>query len=212
MKSFLFPGLLILATLNTSAAFRQFPEHNISVVIPDGFTEMETSRVPAGYLAMYANGNPADEGTKTVIGFELMRGTIGRDPLTTADLPQSHRAAGFTVGKIKWRDYFVDTINGVVDQEGGAVATIAAQVPIAPKAFQITIAGPVAEKTQINKIAASVVGSVIGNSNWDGPVMRKMSVQERTASFVKGIMGLALICGAAIYIYRRCSKKKAATD
>ncbi len=213
MKRFYSLCLLSLACLTASGStFRQFPEHNISVVIPDGFTEVQAAQVPAGYLAMYANGDPAVEGPKTVIGFELMRGTIGRDPLTTAHLPQSHRDAGFTVGKIKWRGYLVDTINGVVDQEGGAVVSIAAQVPLAPKALQISFAGPVAEKAEINKVAASVVGSVMGVSNWDGPVMRKMSIQERTASFVKGLLGLVFICGLAIYIYRKKFKKVPAAE
>lgn len=213
MKCF-YLGLLLGLTALTAggSTFRQFPEHNISVVIPDGFTEVEAAQVPAGYLAMYATGNPAEEGPRTVIAFELMRGTIGRESMTTAHLPQSHRDAGFTFGRIKWRDHVVDTINGVIEQDGGAVATVAAQVPLAPKALQISFAGPVAAKAEINKVAASVVGSVTGVSNWDGPVMRKMSLEERVVSLVRGLVGLTLICGAAIYIYRRCSKKKPEGD
>jgi len=201
--------LLVPALVATAETFRQFPEHQFSLVLPSGFTELKGNRVPVGLEAVYIDGDPDDGQAHIVISIQMMNGSIGQDShLTKEQIPQNLREKGFSVGRLKWRDHSIDSINGQLTQSGIDLITIAAQVPLAPRALQLNFAGPLAQKEKIESLAQKTVASVIGLSNWEGPVMRKLSTTERIVSLIKGLAGLFITCAVVILLYRVIRKKK----
>lgn len=210
MKKYLALFCFCAAALHARAeGFRQFPEHQMSLVVPKGFTEFKSDRAPANALAVYTNGDPNAGKPFQLFSLEMLGGTIPKNShLELNQLPKAVRDQGLTLGRMRWSGYSVDILEGVVTQNGQTMATVVAQIPLAPRALQISFAGPADQRADLQKLANQVVGSVIGLSNWDGPVMRKLSMAERAEKLTSGLLSLGLICAAAIYIYRRFRKKK----
>jgi hypothetical protein len=66
----------------------------------------------------------------------------------------------------KWRGLKVDAIVAVVTQNGITMVVYTIQIPLAPYAIQLGIAGPEPLRTDVEQLADNVLASFDGRTNW----------------------------------------------
>jgi hypothetical protein len=194
----------VISLRGEASTFRRFPEEGFSLVIPDGFSELTGSRVPAGARAAYAEGDIRDGRAHAVIALQILNGLIGKDEHLTADqLAHAHPGIEWSVGRMTWKKHAIDSFGAVMTQNGIQLFSIAAQVPLAPKALQITVVGPLDQKDAISADAARLVSSVTGETNWEGPVLAPVNTWKAVQGIVVSLIELAVVCAFVVLVYRR---------
>lgn len=209
-----FPLTLLLVSSVSAETFRHFEEHGASLVVSDGFVEVAPERVPEGLETLFLNGDPDDDIPDMGISVQMLNGTIAPNThLALSDIPQELRDQGYSVERMKWRNFSIDAIKATVMQSGIKVSSIVVQVPLEPKALQLGFAAPSDRMAELEAIATKTVLSVVGSTNWEGaPLPRKLSTSERVVSGVKGLVQLALVCTVVIFLVRRFRKKKSTSE
>jgi hypothetical protein len=100
-----------------------------------------------------------------MISLQDLGGTIGREDLSK----KQDKPAGVTLEKTHWQSFDIDVFK--VEETTGKVTniTLNAQVPLKPRAIQVSVMGPAAEEASLRQEMQAIVTSVAGTSNWLTP-------------------------------------------
>lgn len=156
-----------------------------SLTIPDRYTELPKT---PGALYSFAHGVSTDADFSAV-QIQDLGGTIGNEPIDSAAAERGARDSvkgtgvevlGFDVRKVHWKTFDLDVVISRMRKDDKSVVALATQVPLAKKAIQIVIGGPVSETDRLSAELTEIVSSIEGESNW-------LSAAERSERIGKGL-------------------------
>ena len=182
--------LLLLPSL-ASAARVEDANLGFTIEIPEGF-EPDPAMLAANRYFVHAFArDDAGGGLSTIIVIERMRGTIGRERLDPAKLPQGFKGKLFTA---KWNEFDVEALELPEELNGVPTVNYNAQVPLKREAIQLRVVGPRSKDKELRALLEQLLGGLKGETNWTIPATP--SAAARGAEHGRLIAGL-LVCAAA---------------
>jgi hypothetical protein len=142
--------------------------------VPQGYRDFPAGRSGPKVLHAFATGEPSAEGTR-LLRVEALGGVIGRGELDRPVVEQAARDSvkglsvevrGFEYAKLRWKSFDCDLVVTRLGAGGREVVTLGAQVPLAPEAIQLYLAGPAADEAELRATLQTLLGSLEGRSNW----------------------------------------------
>lgn len=140
----------------------EVPETSASFDLPGGYVDIPAgTRLPnaakQGFIRPMT-GEPSRMLLVAVLG-----GTLNRQHLRAEDLPPG---AGRSLGRFSWRGIEIDGVRLLEQSEAGPYVTWHVQIPLRPKALQLSFSGAAAQEAEIRKTADTVLASLDGPSTW----------------------------------------------
>ena len=131
--------------------------------IPDTFVETsEFSKKPETLYAFKQNSPPV------FIVISEVPGAIGQDNAGLAEAAAKRDGKPFV---LPWKTFELIGLELSSEQSGMNVAAFFAQVPLLPRAIQVSVLGPPTEQEQLKSLLKQVVRSVDGETNWLPPAL-----------------------------------------
>jgi hypothetical protein len=165
-----------------------------SYVVPEGFEELPP---PPGTLHVYRRFIGPDPLDATLFSVEAMRGTIGRDLITPAELEAMRARMPVNLGHAPWKGFTLETFEMRLEKEGHQMFSIATQVPLEPVALQLDFAAPIGLEAELRKDQARVLASLEGKSTWLTEGERVEALAEGTWKMGRTLGALAALVIAA---------------
>jgi hypothetical protein len=136
---------------------------NLTLDIPAGFAEFPAAKEMQRAEHVFVKGDTTDRELDLILSVSAMPAALakGRRPPAVAGTRTNVNLRTFN-----WRGIEVD---GLVVSEvllGVPFTTLNIQLPILPRAVQISVAGPTARQAELEQITAALLPSIDGPSNW----------------------------------------------
>ena len=158
------------------------PQLGFKAKLPDNLDDVSIRVGIHGGLISLGKWNSSHTALIKMISLQDLGGTIGREDLSKKDKP-----AGLTLEKTHWQGFDIDVFK-VEDGSGkDAKVTFNAQVPLKPRAIQVSVMGPAADEASLRQEMQAIVTSVAGTTNWLTPA-------ERVTLLSSGVGRLAILC------------------
>jgi hypothetical protein len=186
---------LAFAALPAAAGTFHDARYGVTFTLPDGFEETQEGRENPDVIHVFRRGSADDPAGVTVIGISTLHGTIGRDRIPVEMLP---RGASRITGR--WRAFEVDGTRFVQTRpDGSQVVVLGLEVPLTPQALQFMFGGPLEREAEITRLAATVLPSVQGRTNWLTPL-------ERVTALGRGLATLGTVLALLAYLLVRFAR------
>jgi hypothetical protein len=164
-----------------------------------------------GSLVTLGKTRADKKGFERMVMLQDLGGLIGREMPKPSEMPANAR-----VETVPWKSHEVLLVAVREVEAGVASVTLNAQVPLTPKAIQVSVFGPQSDEAQLRQELRAIVASVEGPTNWGETGMAM--TQERITRLSHGIGRfwlwgcLLVIAGSAAFktLFRR--KSEAAAD
>src|SRR5262249_9675586 len=138
------------------------PELKFKAKLPDNLEDVSIRVAVHGGLISLGKWNQSRSGLVKMVSLQDLGGTIGREDLSK----EKNEPGNVTLEKTRWQTFDIDVVK-VVETAGKVTnVTFNAQVPLKPRAIQVTVIGPAAEEPSLRQEMQTIVGSVEGQSNW----------------------------------------------
>jgi hypothetical protein len=141
------------------------PQLGFKARLPDNLDDVSIRVAVRGGLISLGKWNSSHTALIKMISLQDLGGTIGREDLSK----KQDKPAGVTLEKTHWQSFDIDVFK--VEETTGKVTniTLNAQVPLKPRAIQVSVMGPAAEEASLRQEMQAIVTSVAGTSNWLTP-------------------------------------------
>jgi hypothetical protein len=169
-------GVAGLTEKETNSFNRIFPDGKLisnprlgySFEVPRDFSDNPKAKTSP--MIEYAFIRQNSDGTRTAITIENLGGTIGRDSLRPEDAKkmagQLPPGSEIKLVKGQWSGFAIDGFRSRIAVRGETTSVSAFQVPLAREAVQVNIGGPIKREAESQQIAAMILNSLHGKSNW----------------------------------------------
>jgi hypothetical protein len=155
--------LLLLAGAAVANAQVKNAELGYTITVPDGFVDHPDGMTGSPDLvSCWIEETPAADAGAVVLCVQRLRGTLGRERMTQADLPEP----GMQLANFKWKEFDIQGARAVTEQEDGRVVALVAAVPLKPEAIQLLVAAPESETARAEALMSSTLATLQGESNW----------------------------------------------
>jgi len=166
---------------------------HITLILPDGFEPVLDMPPSPDADIRHAYTRPDSDGNSAVLVLvQALRGTIGRE-----QMGEKWRAFGADrVYSEKWKSFEVEVVVSKKDQDGSTVIVRSVQVPIAPRAIQVTVFGDESNDAELADLTKALLASLDGPSNW-------LTNQSRAKALGEAVGKLAfwiVVFGAVVYV------------
>jgi hypothetical protein len=172
--------------------------------LPDGLQDLSGSVMRRGSLVTLGKTRADKKGFERMVMLQDLGGLIGREMPKPSEMPANAR-----VETVPWKSHEVLLVAVREVEAGVASVTLNAQVPLTPKAIQVSVFGPQSDEAQLRQELRAIVASVEGPTNWGETGMAM--TQERITRLSHGIGRfwlwgcLLVIAGSAAFktLFRR---------
>jgi hypothetical protein len=135
----------------------------LTLDIPEGFAEFPEGRNMQRANYVFVKGDTTDRDLDLLFSITALPGPLPRRRLQTNEVPAK---AGASLRTFNWRGMEIDGLIVSENLLGTPFTTFNIQLPILPRALQISVAGPTARQAELERIAAALLPSIDGQSNW----------------------------------------------
>jgi hypothetical protein len=183
LKSSVWNAALFLCTIRLFAFDYTNSELGFKATLPDGLDDFSTNmRVKA----LVSRGKVSPAGLTKMIAIQDLGGVIGREDLSK--MPARPRNA--TLEKTSWKGFEIDVFRIVENINGTSFVTFNAQVPLRPRAIQVSVVGPASDDSAVRKEMQTIVTSVEGPTNWLTAEERSARIQQNYLAIIIGLFAL----------------------
>ncbi len=179
------------------------PDPKFRVTLPEGYKP--AAKVPPNIV--YAYQRLLNKDVNLAITIEILEGRI--DPggvdlgqVKSAALKNLPPGAQFNLSKERWGPYEIDVFESSLAMNGLEFFTAAVQIPVIPRAVQISIAGQKSSEVEIRKDLKQILQTFKGTTHWLTPTQRLLAAVSGGSSVVAWI-GLLLYGLLFVIFYRR---------
>jgi hypothetical protein len=234
MKRFFIVLLVTLVTLHQGArAQLVFSDSDLglSLTVPSGFSAYEAGKAnSARAIACYKRTNAA--GKIEAILIEKLGGRLPQNrPLKASDVPTAAMFTSITIAQLPWNGFEIDCIQTFAKAGNTALYTASAQVPVRKEAVQISIAGPVEMRSELDQLMTELLSGLSAPTNWkpkaaaasefaapasaspsqrvDEPVRTERENAAATARLMVRLVFLGLAVLFVVWVIRRVLNRRA---
>ena len=176
--------LFVVATLAAvSLEAGEFVSHQqlgIRLTVPDGFVS-DPERVQGDVIYAFQRPPVGDEGVGVFILVSQLRSVLDRRKINPKDLQA--RSPHVTIVTDRWKGFDVESFRVPEQVDDLQLLTFNAQVPLKPRAIQVSVIGELDREVELRGVLRSVLGNLDGQTNWldNAERVRRFSSQKRTA-------------------------------
>lgn len=128
-----------------------------SFELPDGYTPTDPAILGGGFSHGFVREVP-DE-MRRVLVVKPLNGFITHERLKAENLPKDSKS---TIGTFNWRGVTVDGVRIPEEAEGQAYVTWNVQIPLRPRAIQISVGGPESAEPEIRQTIDKLLSTLDG--------------------------------------------------
>ena len=202
--------LFVVATLAAvplkAGEFVSHQQLGIRLTVPDGFVS-DPERVQGNVIYAFQRPPVGDEGVGVFILVSQLRSVLDRRKINPKDLQA--RSPHVTIVTDRWKGFDVEAFRVPEQVDDLQLLTFNAQVPLKPRAIQVSVIGKLDREVELRGILRSVLGNLDGQTNW-------LDNAERVRRLSKGITRLAITIGvlvvAVVAIWRAVRRRKSVLD
>jgi hypothetical protein len=197
--------IFLLASLTSAFASAQ-PEakaplqHSLgfSLEFPEGFNKDDSvlSQNPELLFAFSRSNGP--DTLASLIVVEKLKGTIGRERLTSAHLAKGSKARLMTH---EWNGFTIDGVELPEPVDGVQYVSFSAQIPLSPHAVQLSVFGPESERTALIQTFERTLGTVKGPTNWIASVAPPKTADSSAYGVIIGAVAFLLIASGLVVVW-----------
>lgn len=133
-------------------------------VPPPGY-QRAVVRLPQVPLHAFLKGDPADAAPDLLLVLEDLGGEIGQDDLA----PLLRQRPEVSHERLPWQGHEIDVMRLPEEQDGVAMVTYVAQVPLQRRALQLRLFGPADREAELRADLIRALAQLVGTSNWPRP-------------------------------------------
>lgn len=168
-------GLLVLATGQESPLTINNPDPKFRMTLPSGYAQ-----VPPPSGVHYSYRRLLEGSTGIGVNVVVLNGRIDPERLKEAEvragaLKQLPSGAQVRLGTSVWSEHELDVIESEFTMQGVDLLTLIVQVPILPRAVQVSIAAPKSSEAQARQDLKALLRSFRGTTHWLTPRQRGMA-------------------------------------
>jgi uncharacterized membrane protein len=163
----------------------------ITLQLPEGFEPIPGSHPPPNTDIRYAFGRMGPDGKSRIcVLVHALRGVIGRERIGEA---ARSRLAGLYLEK--WKSFELEVLVVKEDLAGGCFVTRNVQVPVTPRAIQLSVVGPQSQDAELAELTRTLLASMDGPTNW-------LTTEERVGSGIEAVVRVSLcVLGILAVVY-----------
>jgi len=135
----------------------------LTLDIPNGFAEFPEGKQLQRANYVFVKGDTTDRNLDLLFSVTAMPGPLPKRRLQTNEIAAK---ANTILRTFNWRGMQVDGLVVSENLLGTPFTTFNIQLPLLPRALQISVAGPAARQAELEQIAAALLPSIDGQSNW----------------------------------------------
>lgn len=193
--------LLMIPPASAQEFVVQSTQPTFETTLPEGYKQIVSRENPSQYFRV----SGPEDWAKILVTFVACRGPLEQNPggvtlpeiLPFVSLPADAKSS-FKV--VRWKDYFIGSVEYHAVAQNLSMFGIAAVVPIAGKAVTITISAPEPLEPELRKDFRAILSRLTGPSRWhSAEELHRASVLETAGKAGAGLMLLYGIAWAAVF-------------
>lgn len=155
---------LATPSVSWSAEIIRDEQLRFTLKLPEGFQPMDAPPPKPDIIYMFSLGEPEQLDELVVLRIERMRAMLPNEPLDASLLPADRQVTIFT---LPWKQFEINGVEFSQDVEGLTFVNLNVQVPLAPKAIQLNLAGAISRREELFALMRELLGGLEGETNWN---------------------------------------------
>jgi hypothetical protein len=193
--------LLLIPCASAQEFVVQSTQPTFETILPKGYQQVLSRENPSQYVRV----SGPEDWAKLTVTFVAGRGPLEQNPagitlpeiLPFVSLP-ANATSSFKI--VRWKDYFIGSVEYHAVAQNLSMFGIAAVVPISGKAVTISISAPEPLEPELRKDFRAILSRLSGPSRWHSlEELRRAALLETVGKAGAGFLLLYLIAWAAVF-------------
>lgn len=189
--------LCVAVTIRARAEVVKNVAPPFALTVPDGFVA-HPEQIKADQIVAFHRAGLSGGELGTIIAVDRMRGTIGREKPSLADVGKLGGGDKVTIEGATWKGSEIWMIRMTQNVAGKDLVFFLAQVPLAPEAIQVKVAVDAKNEADGRAIMARLLRTVEGESSWVKAPERNEKLGVGTGKLV--FVGIFLLIVVALAV------------